>query len=72
MTVGLFFRSNDILTPWAAPCENVSSGICGQRMPRSACASEHLDQVLYCWLPESLDTTKCMNEEHKPGLYLRM
>ena len=36
-----------------------SSGICGQRRPRSACAS----------LTESLDATKCMTAEQRPGLY---
>ena len=39
---------------WAAPCENVSSCICGQRRPRSA----QSDQGLHCPLTESLDTTE--------------
>ena len=29
---------------WAGPCGNVSSGICGQRRPRSACAFAQSDQ----------------------------
>ena len=41
---------------WAAPCEKVYSGICGQRRPRSACASSQSDQGLRCPLTESLDT----------------
>ena len=41
---------------WAARCESVSSGICGQRRPRSACASAHSDQGLRCPQTESLDT----------------
>ena len=46
---------------WAAPCGNVSSGICGQRRPRSACLYAQSDQGLYCPLTEPFDTTKCMN-----------
>ena len=34
----------------------VSSGICGQQRPRSACASAQSDQGLHCRLTESLDT----------------
>ena len=41
---------------WAAPCENVSSNICGQRKPRSACASAQSDLGLCCPLTESLNT----------------
>ena len=33
---------------WVAPCENVSSGICGQRRDRSDCASSQSDQDLCC------------------------
>ena len=33
---------------WALPCEKVSSGICGQWRPSSACASLQSDQVLQC------------------------
>ena len=50
----------------AAPSKNMSSGICGQRRPRSACASAQADQGLHCLLTESLDTTKCMNGEQQP------
>ena len=48
---------------WAALCENVSLGICGQRRPRSACASAQSDQGLHFPLTESLDTTDYMNDE---------
>ena len=41
----------------AAPCENVSSGICGQRRPRSACASAQSYQGRHCPLTESLYIT---------------
>ena len=44
----------------------MSSGICGQRRPRSACASAQSDQDLHSPLT---DTTKCMNREQRPGLY---
>ena len=54
---------------WTAPCENVSSAICRRRRPRSACASAQSDQDLHCPLTESLDTTKYMNGEQKPGWY---
>ena len=47
----------------AAPCKNVSSDICAQRMPRSACASAKSDQGTRCPLTESLGTKKCMNRE---------
>ena len=30
---------------WAAQCENVSSGICGEQRPRSDCASAQLFEV---------------------------
>ena len=46
-----------LATPW----ENVSSGMCGERRPRSACASAQSGQGVYCPLTESLDTTECMN-----------
>ena len=42
---------------WAAPCENVSSVICGQRRPRPACAEAQADVGLRCPLTELLDTT---------------
>ena len=48
----------------------MSSGMCGQRRPRSACASAQSDQGLHCPLTESLDTIECMNGEQKPGWYL--
>ena len=54
---------------WAAPCENVSSGICGQRRPRSACASAQSDQGLRFPQTESVDTIECMNREQRPGWY---
>ena len=41
----------------AAPCENMFSGICGQRKPRSACASAQSDLDLHCPLTESLEFT---------------
>ena len=50
-------------------CENESSGVCGQRRPRSDCASAQSDLGLRCPLTESLDTTECMNGERKPGWY---
>ena len=43
------------------------SSICGQRRPRSACASAQTDQGLRCPLTESLDTTECINGEQIPG-----
>ena len=30
---------------WAAPCENVSSDICGQRKPRTACTAAQSDRT---------------------------
>ena len=53
----------------AVPCGNLSSGMCGQRRPRSDCASAQSAQGLHCPLTESLDTTKCMNGEQRPGWY---
>ena len=49
------------------PCENVSSGICGQQRPRSACASVQDDQEIHCPITESLDTTEGMNGDQMPG-----
>ena len=43
------------------------SGICGQRGPRSACASAQSDQSLHGPLTESLDTTGSMSDEQRPG-----
>ena len=47
----------------------MSSGIRGQRRPRSACASVQSDQGLHCPLTESLDTTECMNGVQSLGKY---
>ena len=44
-----------------------SSGICGQRRPRSACASAQSDQGLRCPQTESLNTIECFNGEQMPG-----
>ena len=43
--------------------KNVSFGICGQRRPRSVCASVQSVQGLCCPLTESFDTTECINGE---------
>ena len=44
---------------WATPCENMSSGICGQRRHRSVCTSAQSDREgLRCPQTESLDTTE--------------
>ena len=50
------------------PFDYVSSGILGQRRPRSACASAQSDQGLCCPQTESLDTIECFNGEKMPGL----
>ena len=55
------------ITIWTAPCEHVSSGICGQRMPRSACASAQSDQVLHYPLTKYLDTTEYKKGEQRAG-----
>ena len=47
--------------------ENVSSGICGQRRPRSACSSAQSDQGLRCLLTESSGTIECIDGEQMPG-----
>ena len=52
---------------WAEPSENGSSGICGQRRPRSDCADAQSDQGLCCPLTESLDTVECISGEQMPG-----
>ena len=49
------------------PCENVPSGICGQRRPRSACTSTQSYHGLHCPLTESLDTTECINSPESKG-----
>ena len=46
--------------------KNVSSDMCGQRRPRSACASAQSDQDLCCPLTDSLDTTECIPGEEMP------
>ena len=56
-----------LLRHLAAPCENVSLDICGQRRSRSACATLQSDQGLHCRLREWLDTTQCMNGEQSPA-----
>ena len=43
---------------WVAPCENVSSGICGHRRPRSDCAFAQSDQGLHCPLIEALNSVE--------------
>ena len=53
---------------WAVPYKNVSSCICRQQNPRSACASVQSDQGLHCLLTESLGTTECI----RPSDTLRM
>ena len=52
---------------WVVQCGNVSSGICRQRMPRSACAFAQSDQGLRSPLTESLDTIECISGEQMPG-----
>ena len=54
-------QTNTSLTKGAAQCKNVYTGICGQRKPRSACASAPSDQGLRCPDTESLDTIECFN-----------
>ena len=55
---------------WASPCKNVSSDICGQRRPRSACASAQSDQGLHCPLTESLDTIRMESKAPDDTLYM--
>ena len=40
------------------PCENVSAGVCGQRRPRSACATSPQTELL--------NTMECFNDEQMP------
>ena len=54
---------------WAVSFENASSGICGQRRPRSDCASAQSDQGLRRPLTESLDTIACITGEQRLGGY---
>ena len=51
---------------WAARCESVSSGICGQRRLRSACASGQSDQGLRSPQTKSLDIKEGISEEQMP------
>ena len=66
---GHVFSKRRVYMNWAASCENVSSGICGQRRPRSVCASAQSDQGIHCPLTEALATSECMNRERRPGWY---
>ena len=43
------------ISKWTAPYENMFSGICGQRRPRSACASAQSDQDFHPPFTEALD-----------------
>ena len=45
---------------------NVSSGICEQQMPKSACASAQSELGLCCPLTKSCDTIECINGEQMP------
>ena len=56
-----------LLNICVAPCQNVSASICGQRRPRSACASAQADQDLRYPLTESLDAIECNNRKQTPG-----
>ena len=52
---------------FAVSNKTVSSGICGQRRPRSVCVSAQSNQGLHYPLTESLDTIKCINLEKMSG-----
>ena len=54
-------HNSDVI--WTVPYKNVSSGICGQRRPRSTCTSAQSDQDLHCPLTESLDTIDSMESK---------
>ena len=56
-------KLNYELWSWTAPCEDVSSGICGQWRPRSACVSTQSNQDLHCPLTASLETTGCIKSK---------
>ena len=47
---------------WTVPCENVSSGICGEQSP-----SAQSDQGLRCPLTELFDTIECIHGMQIPG-----
>ena len=49
----------------------VSSGICGQRRPRSACASAQSDQGLHYPLSESLGTIEYESKGPDDTLHMR-
>ena len=51
---------------WAAPCEKLSPGICGQRRPDQP-AHPRSDQGILCPLSELLYTIECNNEKQRPG-----
>ena len=72
--VRIWYKSHflELCITWAAPWEKVSLGICGQRMPRSACAFAQSDQGLHCPLTESLDTAECTSGEQRPKDILHM
>ena len=71
MPEGTFFHNAvHMVHIWAVPYENMSSAICGQRRPRSACASPQSDQGLHCLLTELLDTTEYITGEQRPRWYL--
>ena len=50
-----------------ASCQNVYSGICWQRRPRSACDSARSDQGLHCPQTESFETIEHINGEQMRG-----
>ena len=52
---------------FAVTCENVFSGIDGQRRHRSDCASAQSDLCHRCPLIELLHTKECNNSEQLPG-----
>ena len=64
-------NAKNVVNKWAASCENVSSGICGQRRPRSACPSAQSDQGLRCPLTGQMTLqnvsmgSKCPDETSK-------
>ena len=68
------FKSNLVVltslcswTIWTPPCKKVSSGICWQQRPRSACAFAQFDQGLHYPQTKLFDTTECMYGEQRPG-----
>ena len=59
----LHLQRNKIVINWAGPCENMSSGKCEQRRPRSASVSAQSDHRLRCPLTETLLTMLCFDGE---------